>query len=226
MADQYTLEQEIRSYYRDAYQKDAEKRLPWRTKFSKALLKGGVAGIFGGFVGMAAAGVMACLSAPVVLPVLIGSAGLIPSGVLGFLSSKKLYRRIEKIGEQMMTQDIASLKLVKSYVRQVFVEKTTLLRGERDSAVKAHDIKLKELDRQNVLLTENRKTALVIISNGMDQLERQIDASRREVDFFRKEAETLGVEFASAAQQPVAGAAAAPIAITNVPKLQVPSKSN
>ena len=229
MANQFTVRDEIRAHYRGTYEGKAEKLMPWRNKLSRRLHKGGIFSMISGPLGMIAAGVMACFSAPFVLPVLIGGAALFGLGLMGYKSSNKLYRRIEKAGGELMEADITNLTLVKSYVKNVLPEKTTALQSDRDAAVKSHDEKLTEMAEQSKYLGDSRRAALLILRDGMSLLEQQVEASRKEVDFFRGEAQALGVEFASAVLRPTpAGAvpAAAPVAIPNPPKLPIPSNSN
>lgn len=214
MVDQYTVEQGIRSHYRRTYEGKAEKVLPWRTKFSRGLFAGGIFTLIGGGLGMAAAGVMAFFSLPFVLPVLIGSAALIPVGALGFPSSKKLYRRIERTGGELMEADITNLTLVKSYVTDVLPGKTMALQSEREREVKSYEGRLKKMDEQDGFLKDHRRAALLIIRRGMDLLERNVAASQKELDFFQKEAEeTLGADFTATARKQRPPTGAGPIAV-------------
>ena len=228
MATQYTVKDEIRAHFRGTYEGKAQTLLPWRNTITRGLRKGGIFSMVSGPLGLMAAGVMAIASAPFVLPVLIGGGALFGLGFLGYKSSKKLYERIRKTGDELLEQDIANLKLVKSYVKDVLPEKTKSLQRARDEEAQAYTKGLAGRASQSEYLQDSRRAALLIIRDGMNLLEQQVEASRKEVDFFRNEAQTLGVEFASALQQPPAGASpvATSVTITNPPKLPVPSKSS
>lgn len=225
MASESTVMNEIRTHYRSAYEEKAEKLLPWRNKICRGLHKGGTFSMIGGALSMVSAGAMACFSAPFVLPVLIGGGALFYLGLLGRRSGNKLYARIPETGMELLEQDITNLKLVKSYVKDALPEKTTALQRGREEAVKAHDRNLKGMAEHSEHLKDSRRAALLIIRKGMDLLEQQFEASRQEVDFFRNEAQTLGVEFAAAVQKPHT-ADAAPVA-ANGPAASpsVPSKA-
>jgi hypothetical protein len=103
-----------------------------------------------------------------------------------------LYARIPEFGNELMEQDIANLKLVKSYVKEALPSGTAALQNERDTAIRTHEEKLRDIDRRSESLKDCRQAALVMIRKGMELLEQQAEASRKEVDFFRTEVAAAG----------------------------------
>lgn len=202
MTDSYVVKQEIRNDYQSIYYHGARARHPRRDKWSGRLRTGGVFSLLTGVAGLITAGVTAFFSGPLALLILgIGVAGT-AGGTAAFFAGEHLDKPIQKDGDAALEKDIDSLKLVKKYLTESLPRQAESQKAKHAGKETQYRDALSRLDLQESHLRDMRAAALALVRSGLSQLQEEVGAARKELDFFRNEVKTaLGDEFGATAQK-------------------------